>query len=66
MMVRDETAQTPGETGARSRARPKHTCTSMLRSRGASPPAGMPQGRMPAFRSGVSAVAVEAVMNNVG
>ena len=66
MMVRHETAKTPGETGAWSPERPKRTCASTLRSRGASPPAGMLRSWMTACLGGVSAVAVEALMSDVG
>ena len=59
MGIRNETVETLSETGARSPKRPRRTRSSTSRPRGASPPASML-----ARRSGVSAVAVEASMDN--
>ena len=65
MGVRDETVETPSETGAWSPERPRRTRSSTSGSGGASPPASMWLVGMLACRSGVSAVAVEALMDNV-
>ena len=65
MGVRDETVETPSETGAWSPERPRRTQNSTSRSGGASPPTSMWLVGMLACRSGVSAVAVEALMDNV-
>jgi hypothetical protein len=65
MGVRDETVETPSETGAWSPERPRRTRSSTSRSGGASPPASMWLVGMLACRSCVSAVAVEALMDNV-
>ena len=66
MTVRREIAQLPSETGAWSRERPRHTCTSMSRAQAASPPASMPERRMLAGHSGEFGIAAEAFMNNGG
>ena len=64
--VRDETAEMPRETGVRSRESPRHTCDSMSRGRAASPPGWPPLRRGLPCRSGISAVAVEVIVNNAG
>jgi len=58
MEVRDETAETPRETGAWSPKRPRRTWNSTSRPRGVSPPAWPRESRGQACRSGVYAVAV--------
>ena len=66
MTVRDETAKTPSETGTRSREEGRHTLYSMSTDQAASLPAWMRETGIQACRSGVSVVAVEAFMDNVG
>ena len=50
----------------RSRESPRHTCDSMSRERAASPPGWLPFRRGQSCRSGISAVAVEVIVNNAG
>jgi hypothetical protein len=64
MGIRNDTVETLSETGARRPKRPRRTRSSTSRPRGASPPASMLAIHMLARRSGVSAVAVEASMDN--
>jgi hypothetical protein len=65
MTVRDETAKTPSETGTRSREGGILETVRRPTERRARLP-GRSTSRVQAGRSCVSAVAVEAIMNNVG
>jgi len=66
MRVRNETVETPRETGKHSCEEGRHTCNSMSTDRAASTPACMPKNSVQACRSGVSTVAVEAFMDYAG
>jgi len=63
MTVRDEIAESLGETGTRRHQRPGRTWNSTSRSWAASLTADIPLTRMPAGRSCESAIAVEVFMN---
>jgi hypothetical protein len=65
MTIRDETAETPSETGARSPERPSNLKQYVEAARG-EPARLVAASRGQPCRSDVSAVAVEAVMNKVG
>jgi len=66
MTVRDETAKTPGETGTRSPERPRAYLKQYVEITRGEPVRWPRKARGQAGRNGVSAVAVETFMNNVG
>ena len=66
MMVRDETAKTPGETGMRSPELTEAYLKQYVEATKGEPAPWPREAGGQGGRSGVSAVAVEALMNNAG